>query len=433
MVFIRNVCVLTNFSSYFQAYSIIIVAERQVKMLCENGYHPNVIVMEGFQPQGAFALPEVNLCYVPQINCHNEWDRDKKEIFDSDVEKIYSALKLHIKDGDVVLTHDLIFQAALQKFEVAARKIANEQPETTWLHLVHSCKTDKRPSVKFPNSMVMFPNSYDFPRVARAFGYEEDEIKLVPHPIDVCEFFDMHPLSRKIIKDNDVLSADVIMVYPLRLDRGKQPEICIKSIAALKRVGKTVRMIFMDFHSTGGDKAKYREELKQIAIDKGLNCQEVIWVSEQDPSLKLESPREMVKDFMCISNVFIQPSVSETFSLIAQEAMICGNLPILNFDFPPMRSIYGDKPIYRKFSGKINIETGLEGSTDTWHCKEPQNHKQGCNCDEDDFFDKDIAGYILYELEHNRIISLRTKIRKEHNLKAVFKKHLEPLLYWKVK
>lgn len=416
----KSVVVFTNFGSYYQAYSIIIVAERQIKMLCENGYSPKVIVMEGFEPQGAFALPEVNLCYVPRVACHNEWDRDPKPVFEADVEKLYNTLKLHIKDGDTVLTHDLIFQASLQKFEVAARKIALEQPNTTWLHLVHSCKVDKRPSTKFPNSQIMYPNAYDVPRVARAFGYEEDEIKIVPHPIDVCRFFDMSLISEKIIKDNDILSVDAIMTYPLRLDRGKQPEVCIKIMAQLKKIGKSVRLIFMDFHSTGGDKVVYREELKKIAATKGLDNNEVIWISEQDKSLHLEAPRTMVKDFMCISNIFCLPSRSETFSLVAQEAMITGNFPILNFDFPPMRSIYGDKPLYRKFSSEINMQDGLGGSTNTTYA------------DEDAYF-RDIAGYICYEMEHDKIMSIRTKIRKEHNLKAVFKKYLEPLLYWKAK
>ena len=413
----KNVCVFTNFSSYFQAYSLTIVVERQIKMLCENGYKPKVTVMDGFKPEGEFAREDIELCFLPKVLCHNEWNRDSQEIFDKDVAEIKERLKEHFKGVDCIITHDLFFQASTQKFDTAARQLIKEFPDIRWLHWVHSCATDGKKREKFPNSFVVYPNSYDIPRVARAFGYEEDEIKVVPHPIDICGFFDMHPLSEKIIKQYDILSADVIMTYPLRLDRGKQPEMCIKTMKQLKKLGKKTRLIFMDFHSTGGDKAKYREELKTMAIDGGLNSDEVIFVSEQDPSLKLEAPRKMVKDFMEISNVFIQPSRSETFSLVAQEAMVTGNFCILNFDFAPMRCIYGNNPLYRKFSSTIDITNGLDGTTETAYGNE------------DNYF-KDIAGYIIYVLENERTTAQRTIVRQTMNLKAVFKKYLEPLLFY---
>ena len=415
----KRVMILTNFGQYFQAYSLTIVVERQIKMLRENGYKPIVTVMEGFKPQGEFAQPDIELVYLPRVACHNEWDRDPKEVYDADVTKIKNALRPVLKGVSSVFTHDLFFQASTQKFDDACRQLVEEYPKIRWNHMVHSC-IPSRKKPKFPNSFILYPNGYDIPRVARGYGFEEDEIKVVPHPIDVCSFFGMNPISEKIIKKYDILMADCIMTYPLRLDRGKQPEMNIKIMKELKKLGKSVKMIFMDFHSTGGDKAKYREELKAMAKDYGLTDREVIFVSQEDPSLRLECPREMVKDFMCISNVFCLPSRSETFSLVAQEAMITGNFPILNFDFSPMRSIYGDRPLYKKFSSSINIQDGSDGSTET---------KYG---NEDGYF-KDIAGYILYELEHDKIMAIRTNIRKNHNLKAVFKKYFEPLIYYEGK
>jgi len=414
----KKVAILTNFSGYYRAYSLNIVAEKQVKMLVENGYQPKVIVMEGFKPEGAYSLEGVEMCYTPRIKCFNEWKKD--EDFDKDVVEIRASLEQHLKDVDIVISHDLFFQAAMWKYDVVARELAKKYSKIRWLHWVHSATSADNRKEKFPNSFVVYPNSYDVPRVAKAFGYEEDEVKVVPHPIDIPDFFGFHPLSTKITEEKNLLNSDVICTYPLRLDRGKQPEMCIKTMAQLKKMGKSVRMIFVDFHSTGKDKNEYREELKSIAISKGLNNYEVLFISEQDESLKLESPRQMVKDFMCISNVFILPSRSETFSLVAQEAGLTGNFMVLNFDFPPMRSIYGDYPIYRKFSSNINVNDGMDGETNT---------KYG---DEDAYF-RDIAGYINYMLEHDRVLAMRTKIRKDFNMHAVFKKYLEPLMYYSEK
>lgn len=410
----KNVAILTNFSGYYRAYSLLIVAEKQIKMLIENGYKPKVIVMDGFKAEGAFAHQDVELCFTPKIKCYNEWKRD--EDFDKDSKAVYECLKKYLADVDVVITHDLFFQAAMSKYDVAARKIAEESPKKRWLHWVHSATTADNRTQKFPNSYVVYPNSYDVPRVARAFGYEEDEVKVVPHPIDIPDFFEFHPISTKVVKKHDILNSDIICTYPLRLDRGKQPEMCIKTMAQLKSLGRTVRMIFIDFHSTGEEKNKYRQELKDIAIKKGLNDSEVIFMSEQDESVKTESPRKIVKDFMCISNVFILPSRSETFSLVAQEAGLTGNFMILNYDFPPMRSIYGDAPLYKKFSSNINMMDGSDGETNTKY-------------DNEDGYFRDIACYVNYELEHNRIMSMRTKIRKDFNMKRVFRNKLEPLFY----
>ena len=415
---LKKIAILTNFSGYYRAYSLNIVAEKQVKMLLDNGYKPKVIVMEGFKPEGAYALEGVEMCYTPRIKCFNEWKKD--EDFDKDVIGIKASLEQHLKDVDVVISHDLFFQAAMWKYDVVAREIAKNNPKMRWLHWVHSATSADNKKEKFPNSFVVYPNAYDIPRVARAFGYEEDEVKVVPHPIDIPDFFGFHPLSTKIVEEKGILHSDVICTYPLRLDRGKQPEMCIRAMAELKKMDKSVRMVFIDFHSTGKEKNEFRQELKDLAIDKGLNDSEVIFTSEQDETLKLESPRQMVKDFMCISNVFILPSRSETFSLVAQEAGITGNFMILNFDFPPMRSIYGDSPVYRKFSSNINITDGMDGETNT---------KFG---DTDAYF-RDMAGYICYMLQNNSILSMKTKIRKEFNMKSVFKKFLEPLMYYATK
>ena len=40
-----------------------------------------------------------------------------------------------------------------------------------------------------------------------------------------------------------------------------------------------------------------------------------------------------------------------------------------------------------------------------------------------------MAAAICYELDNNRVLSLKDKLRKERNLDYVFRNHLEPLIY----
>ena len=190
----------------------------------------------------------------------------------------------------------------------------------------------------------------------------------------------------------------------------------IKTAAGIKRNNRSVRLIVADFHSTGGDKVTYRNELKSMAITEGLNDFDVIFTSDFRPETKLSCPREMMRDLFLLSNVYIHPSVSETYSLTTQEAALCGNLLILNYDFPPMLSIYGPNALYYKFSSNLDVLSGLDGVTTTKY-----DNEKG-------YFD-DLAMSIIYQVENNRVLAMKDKTRKERNIDVVFKKYLEPLFF----
>ena len=186
-------------------------------------------------------------------------------------------------------------------------------------------------------------------------------------------------------------------------------------MAQLKKLNYTVRVVVVDFHSTGGDKVTYREELKKIGIDWGLNDFDLTFTSEFHESWKTSVPRKVVHDLFELSNVFIMPSKSETYSLITQEAALCGNILMLNHDFAPFRDIYGKDAIYKQFSSNIGFD-GLDGDINTTYG------------DEKGYY-HDCAMRLKYELENNMVLAMQKKLRKERNPLATFKNEIEPLLY----
>ncbi len=428
----KRVSILTDFTGWDRSYSLCAVAGAQVKMLLRNGYEPIFIACEGFVADGPIAIEGVELRHIPSYSRSNRPEID--DSWEADVEKIAVALEEVLSGVDTVVTHDLVYQNAALKLNFAARIVAQKRPDIQWLHWIHSATRPgflsssqaflnnlKRP---FPNSFVIYPNEYDLPTVAKNFGYEENDVRCVHHPIDIEEFLDLHEMSRLIVNKCNLLAADAIGVYPVRLDRGKQVEYCIRTFAQLKRLGLSVRFIVMDFHSTGGDKVVYREWLKKLAIDKGLNSQEVTFTSEVDESLRLSCPSKVVRDLMMISNVYIHPSVSETYSLTTQEAAICGNFLVLNWDWPAMRSIYGESPIYTGFS------SAAHGVGHFWQEDTQRSYGGAAEGEEGvDAFARDLALRIAYELKNNRVLAMQTKIRKERNLDYVFKHEMEPLFY----
>lgn len=422
----KQVAILTSFKSYDPSYSLILVAEDQLKMLVEAGHKPVVVVEDGFNPgESFFANSQVVLKHVPSVTASN--DGILPENWQEEVDMLaghYQAI-FEQEDVDVVITHDFISQAAALVHNLAARK-AGSATKVRFLHWVHSVFSSNMPSnvleaskvgrSRWPKSKIVFPNEYDRPRVARAFGVEETDVLHCPHPTDILGLLDAHPVIRRLCQEKGVLDKRVVMVYPARLDRGKQPHLNIELAAALKRIGISVAFICVDFSSTGGDKVVYREEMKAQALELGLDDTDVIFLSEFDKEFEFHAPRSVIRDLFSLSNVFMLPSRSETYSLVAQEAALLGNLMILNFDFPPMRSIFGETPKFYKFSSNLDILTGGDGSTETDYGSRTA------------YFD-DIARWVGFMLQNDRSIRMKTWARTERSLSAVYEKFLAPLLY----
>lgn len=434
----KKIVLFTTFSSADAAYSLNRVVQDQIKMFLHNGYEDiRVIVAEGFEPTEMYS--EVKLVYVPNVPVYNEVKKD--ESFSEDVDMILDVLEKEIADVDVVLSHDVVYQPACLKHNFAARRFAQNHPNIRWLHWIHSATSpytlqnlmgmfeDEYLDLvrkEFPNSFYIYFNHYSIPRIAHNFGVSEERVRIVHHPLDVCGFWGVHSKVAEFVDKKKLLDADAICVYPCRLDRGKQVEVAIKTMAMLKEFDMSVRMIVIDFHSTGGDKVVYRDELKATGIDWGLNSQELSFTSEFCPEWSAQVDQSIVRDFMLFQNVMIMPSVSESYSLVTQEAASLGCVTVLNKDFTPFRDIFGSHAIFRKYSAGIDIE-GMDGWTNTEYgpsAASPEERKYY-----EKQYHKETAGMIASKLRTIDSFVLQRKILKERNLDAVFRKELEPLLY----
>ena len=263
----KRICILTSFLGWDSTYSLCIVAAEQIRMLVANGYEPIVIVKEGFRAEDVFAFKEVTLRYIPVVPSSNYIGEAVDETFKEDVKKLKEAVIKNLQDVDIVFTHDLIYQPESLKLNFACRQAIEEDEHVgkkiKWLHWIHSATSPQTlgkelqqndayfdiVSKRFPNSFVVFPNAYSIPRVARNFGVEEDQVKVVHHSTNLPGYCQWDGLMTKLVMDKNMLTADAIAVYPIRLDRGKQVEVVIKIMAQLKKLNYTVRVVVVDFHS----------------------------------------------------------------------------------------------------------------------------------------------------------------------------------------
>ena len=434
----KRVGLLTDAYHADPSYSINIVAEDQLLMLVNSGYKPIAIAEDIFEPARAWKLAEMRSIPsgIPRGNEIHFHEANEIQVrgaphphnWSEDVQRIKAALDIALEGVDVVITHDLIYQSAALWLNFAARLYAIEHPDVTWLNWVHSASPspvwtskDRRLAPvqrHFPNSKTVYPNEYSRPRVATNFNCEVDDVSICPHPTDICGFLGFDETTTRLVQEKRLLEADAILTYPVRLDRGKQVEFVIRTAAGLKAIGRSARVICVDFHSTGGDKVTYRKWLKNLAVDLGMNEIEVTFTSEFDQAWHVSVPRSVVRSLMLLSHVFVMPSRSETYSLIAQEAALCGALLVLNSDFPAFRDIFTNKAAFYQFSSNIDVMTGLDGSTET---------KYG---DVDDYF-RCIALRVAYELDNNVVLAQQKRIRQTRNPDYIFKHYIEPLLHWR--
>jgi glycosyltransferase involved in cell wall biosynthesis len=420
----KKVYLLTNFSTFLKSYSPIIVVGEQLKMLTRAGYRPILITCDEFEPPEDTIFAKVEIRKVSQVAYQDP--PVINEMFHEDVALIYEQLNDIIEDNSVVITHDLIFLPDYVKYNLAARKL--EKKNVRWIHWVHSAtgpntliqeremygdEYKKLLTDKFPNSIIAYPNAQDIPRVARNFSYEEYEVVEVPHSTDPTE--GMHPLVQHLYDELRLGDKEILTIYPIRFDRGKNPQMHVRLMAACKEIGTTSHVVFCNFQSTGGDKIVLMEECKKLAEELGVRDR-ITFLSEFDDLAHMEVDHKVILDLFTLSNIFLLPSRSETYSLIAQEAMLRGNLCLLNYDFPAFRQIYGQNALYRQFDGAEVAMDGFDGKTDTSHSNI------------DAYFKERLAIPIKGWLEQDKVLRAKTWVRTKRNPDYVFREYIEPLI-----
>ena len=427
MTVVKDIYILTNFSTYIRSFSPIIVVREQIKQLKRNGYNPTLIACEGWETNDeTYAEVETKLLYPTASHNPDAKVEDTEEL----VDLIYQQLNGILPDGAFIFTHDLIFLPDYTITNLAARRLAVDRPSLRWLHTVHSATNPETVGRErnmygekyaealmspFPNSQIAYPNGYDRRRVAMNFHFEEDNVIEIPHSTDPTE--GLHPLVQRFY-DEKLADVEVFIVYPLRLDRGKYAEADIYLTAGFRKIGVKAHALFCDFQSTGDDKVVYREDLKKLASDLDV-ADRVSFLSEFDDMAMMDVTHDIIMDFFTLSNVFLMPSKSETYSLVSQEAMLRGNLVIMNQDFAPFRQIFGDAALYRQFDGANIAISGINGEIVTKHGE----NGSGIN-----LYYEGLANEIRYYLEHDTVLKAKTFVRTKRNPDAVFRDYVLPVL-----
>lgn len=413
----KRVGLFTTFFEATSGYSLIAVAGTQLQALIDHGYDPAVLVQTNFtepEPPSLWRDDQLDLRRViPFLHLTSQVSDD----FEERTTSILAALREGLADVDVCITHDIILQDWYKEHNVAMRRYAKERPDLLWLHWIHSCPT---PSGKTaypencrytpPPGYIVYPNASDVSLPCQTYGLSgmEWRVKVTRfgHSIDPLALWPYDKLTKELVNKSGLLDGEVSAIYPVRLDRGKQPEKIVRLMAGVKRAGYEPRLLVVDWQSTGARFQTYIDELLALAEELGIGGK-VSFTSRLDDRCSQGVPRHIVTELFDLTNVYVHPSMVETYSLVVHEALLRGCLCVLNHDFPAMRELFGDTAIYMDF-----------GSDRAHRTYQP---------DEQTFWN-DEALRLIAELKQNRAAMAKAKARREWNPTALWRE-FEPLLY----
>ena len=107
--------------------------------------------------------------------------------------------------------------------------------------------------------------------------------------------------------------------------------------------------------------------------------------------------------------------------------MLCKSVVVLNQDFPPFRDIFGSNAIFRKYSSTIDINTGMDGATNTDYG--PTNAAPEERVAYERNYHKTTAGMISNRLKDGGAMEMSRFLMKYRNLDYIFVHELQPLLF----
>jgi len=392
----------------------------QVKMLVRGGYEPLMLVRKGWPKYSSQFYEGARFAILDPGKIGSNVVKVTPES-ETEILSLETQLKESLPETDIVLTHDLIYQPNMWKYHIAARRVAKNRPGLKWLHWVHSATdmgvTDRvgrfrgELQGKFPHSQIVAMHPEEVMRKAAMFGYEMDETVLIPNPVDFLEDFD--PAAKMVVEKCNLMRADIIAIYPCRLDRGKQPHIIMEIFAELRGMGFNAWAIFADFHSndqkTSKEKSNYRDEIKRNAEKKNAQVfftSDLAGKAANGTPYEYLIPHKAVMDLMTLADFLIHPSRSECDPLIVPEAAWakCGLL--LNWDLPLFRQYQG-RALFGRFSSGIDVMSGMPGETKTRHSDWKAHMHQLASC-------------IAYQMINNPILALHSEMRKSRSLEGAW-------------
>lgn len=425
----EKIAILTMFGNLDRTYSLVNVVAEHLTMLLNAGIKTKLLVCETCPESDRFDIYlDKRIEWVKVTNTLNgkqiawyDYSQSQGKVhptFFQEAEVIAQDLVEKLKDVKVCIMHDIHFQGWHLIHNIAVRKAQKELPQVKFIAVTHSAPVNRPPNPEWPfsarytpmpNTIYVLPARAGIPHLAKQYNVPEGKCSVINNSLNLLANMseDVQKISQKI----DLLSPDIIAIYPCRLTPGKRLEKVAALAGAIKRkTERNVKIIFCDFPSADIHPQSYKEQIKNSGSKFGLDETDLYFTT--DLGYPYGFPRQGVLELFTLSNLFIFPSYSEVFPLIVLEAASRGNFLVLNEAVPSLEEI--GKQLHAYFMRWDARNFGYD-TKEEYHPSEQA-------------YLEEHGETIVNLMRENPVIYAKTLVRQRYTPQWIWKNQLEPLL-----
>lgn len=351
-----KVAILTMFSGLSATYSLVNVVADQIKMLLDARVAVKVLVSETCPDKertGIFLDERIEWVKITNtLNGNNITWHDYStptgqvhETFFQEADLIAADFVKHLKDVDVCIMHDILYQGWHLVHNIAIRKAQQALPHLRFLAFTHSLPVNRPQELEspfsarytdMPRTRFVYPTYSGIPALARQYDIPEGKCAVVYNTLPLIQ--SMGPDVQHIAERFDLIRPEILAIYPARLTSGKRFEKVAALAGAIKtKAEKDTKVVFCDFPSADIPSAVYKKMIRTEGKRFGLSEEDLLFTS--DLGYADGFPRQGVFELFQLSNLFICPSYSESFGLTVLEAGSKGNFLVLNEAVPALKEL----------------------------------------------------------------------------------------------
>ncbi|MCM3627833.1 glycosyltransferase [Paenibacillus glycanilyticus] len=424
-----KVAILTMFNGLSKTYSLVSVVEEHLHMLLGGGMKVKVLVSQDCPDSERYGIYSderiewvkiTNRLHGEQIHWldYTQPTGRVHPTFFQEADVITDSLYEALQDVDVVFLHDILYQGWHLVHNVAVRQVQVRLPRLRFLAMNHSYpavrpkRMDWPLSARFmplPNTTYLYPAESGLTALAEQYMVLLEQCRAIPNSLNL--YGGMGEDIQRLGGLTDLLTPDILAVYPGRLTPGKQMEKAATLLAVISAVsGKRVKLVFCDFPSLDIEPAAYKRSIRDEGERYGLGLDALVFTS--DLGWPDGFPHRGVMDLFTLSNLFICTSYSESFGLIVLEAASRGNMLVLNQAVPALEELGHRLQAYfmRWHARGFGVDT-----RESYHPSE-------------EAYLREHAEIIAGRMNQNPVIQAKTITRQQYNPHWIWEHRLKPLI-----
>ncbi|OVE73742.1 hypothetical protein BVX94_02965 [bacterium B17] len=349
-----------------------IIIDAHARLLNRAGYKVKVIVGEG--PGGDTLPPEVKTVVIPEIVSSGGplrsvlkalGDGEVPATFEDAVKKVDKKMSSALRGVDVCCMHNVMTMHFNLVLTEALARIMKRRKSTRFIAWTHDItfgdpRYESHQHGRHPWSLIRQPvQGCDYCVISKQrqrdlrklFKVPAKTLPVIYDGIDVPRHFHLTRRVEGLYYKENLANTEIIALSPARIVRRKNLGVGMEIVAALKKMGKSVRWIITgapDPHNP--ESMKYYRMLKGMRKKLGLQKEVIFLCDRFDKEVRNRDLRGLYR----MSDVLLFPSEREGFGLPVLEAGLSRLLVVIS-DIPVLREVAGRGAMTVKLGGNLNV------------------------------------------------------------------------------